>query len=85
MCHVSPLDVVTSSVRDKNAVTARSAVLYALYLDGGISSSTAGAMMGIAKSTACTTIERVSRQLLNPKRYALLAKVVDALNNSKRL
>lgn len=82
LCQVSVVEAVTGKTKRTAPVTARHAVLWKLYQDGGLSTATAGAMMGMAGTTASQIVQLVSERLNQPRRYPLLARVIKALDDA---
>lgn len=81
VCDVTPLEVMTAKCSSRAASTARKAIVWKLYTDGGLTQETAGALVGLKRNPAYRAINEVSFRLLYPKQHPLTVKVVEALNN----
>ena len=80
MCGVTPLEVMSSGNRKSAVATARRAIIWKLYNDGGLTIETVGAMLGIKRNSAWSALKQAYYCLQLPHLYPLLTKVVIALN-----
>lgn len=79
MCGVTPLEVMSREKRSMKITRARSAVMWMLYNNGGLTGETVGSMMGMHHGSTFEAVNRVNAALDDPRRDPLLAQVVNTL------